>query len=139
MTNTAPLPRDRELEIPLAILRLSTAFFLMVWALDKIFGTGRAMQTFSKYYAVVDSNTLIVAFGIVQLIIIALFATGLFKTFSYGAVLAMHAVSTVASYWRYLDPLARPNILFWAAIPVLAGMILLFVLRRRDRFLSLGE
>lgn len=128
---------DRELEITLAILRLSTAFFLAIWALDKILGTGRAMQTFSKYYAVVDSSTLIIAFGIIQLIIIALFATGLFKTFSYGAVLAMHAVSTIASYPRYLDPLARPNILFWAAIPVLAGMLLLFVLRRRDRFLSL--
>lgn len=139
MVNDPSSHPDKELEITLAILRLSTAFFLMIWALDKIFGTGRAMQTVSKYYMAIDSSTVILAMGLAQLLIIALFAAGLFKTFSYGAVLAMHTVSVLASYPRYLDPLARPNILFWAAIPVLAGMILLFVLRSRDRWLTLGK
>ena len=139
MSNNQSFSESRELQIPLAVLRISTAFFLTVWALDKILGAERAMQTVSKYYLSVDSPAIILSAGIIQLIIVALFAAGIFKTLTYGAVLAMHTVSVLASIPRYLDPLARPNILFWAAIPVLAGMILLFTLRRYDRFLSLGK
>ncbi len=51
----------------------------------------------------------------------------------------MHTVSVAASYQIYMDPLSRPNILFWAAIPVLGGMIALFLLRNQDRFLTIGK
>ncbi len=131
--------KNRELKISLAILRLSTAFFLCIWAIDKILGTERAMQTVSKYYLSIDSATIILVMGIIQLIIVLLFAAGLFKTLTYSAVLLMHTVSVLASIPRYMDPLGRPIILFWAAIPVLGGMILLFLLRRGDTFLTLGK
>lgn len=139
MSGETAMPRDRELELMLLILRLATAGFLMIWAFDKILGPGPALQTFSKYYIPISGNALIMSLGIIQLAIFATFALGAFKTLSYGAVLAMHTVSVLASYPRYLEPLARPNILFWAGVPVLAGILLLFVLRRRDRLLSLGR
>ena len=44
----------------------------------------------------------------------------------------MHAASTLASWAKYMDPWARPNILFWAALPVLGALIALFILRKRD-------
>lgn len=139
MTNPSLYQRDRELEIPLAILRLSSALFLAVWAFDKILNNQHAIKTVSKFYVSVDSTSIILALGVVQLIVVLAFAGGLFKTISYGAVFLMHAVSTVASYQLYMTPLARPNILFWAAIPVLAGLLLLFVLRHRDNFLTMGK
>lgn len=130
---------DWPLELSLAIVRLSTAFFLMIWALDKVIGTGAAQKTFSKYYMNVDESFLIILIGIAQLILILTFAGGLFKTFTYGIILVMHTGSVLASIPRYMDPLARPNILFWAAIPVLGAMILLFILRERDRFLTVSR
>lgn len=136
---TPSYTQDRQLEISLAIVRLSTAFFLIIWALDKIIGTGGAQKTFSKYYFNVDEAFIIVAIGVIQLLIVLTFAAGLFKTFSYGFVLLMHTGSVLASIPRYMDPLARPNILFWAAIPVLGAMLLLFILRNRDRFLTAGN
>ena len=125
--------------ISLAILRLSTAFFLSIWAIDKIINTSRAGKTFSKFYLSVDESTVILIIGCLQLLIIFLFAAGLFKFFSYGAILLMHTASVVASFQIYMDPLSRPNILFWAAIPVLGGMIALFLLRNQDRFLTIGK
>jgi hypothetical protein len=50
----------------------------------------------------------------------------------------MHTASTASSYAQLLNPWGgdRPQLLFWAAVPVLAAMIALFVLRDRDRLLS---
>lgn len=127
---------DRQLEISLLIIRLATAVFLAVWAFDKVLGPDAALATFTKFYAPLSGQTLIRGLGVAQLVVVALFAAGAFRTFSYGVVLAMHLVSTVASYPMYLDPWARPNILFWAALPVLAAMLALFILRNRDDLLS---
>lgn len=133
------IARDRELEISLALIRLATAGFLLIWVADKLLNSTRAMQTFSKYYTEIPDGAAMLAVGVIQLIIVVAFAAGLFKTLSYGAVTLMHAVSTFASYKVYMDPLARPNILFWAAVPVLAAMIALFVLRHRDRLWTLSR
>lgn len=130
---------DRDLKISLALMRLAIAGFLAIWACDKIFNSTAALSTFSKYYMGLSGETLLLGLGVAQLALVACFALGLFKTLTYGAVTLMHTVSTFASYGRYLDPLARPNILFWAAVPVLAAMVALFILRDRDRMWTLGR
>lgn len=136
---TSPTPaRDRDLEVSLALIRLATAGFLLIWVFDKLLNSERAMQTFTKFYTEISADTAMLAIGVIQLVIVLAFAAGAFKTLTYGAVTLMHAVSTLSSYQLYLDPFARPNILFWAAIPVLAAMIALFILRRRDRLWSVG-
>ena len=127
---------DRDVAIALLIIRLSAAFFLAIWALDKLLGPGAALKTFSKYYLALDSNSAIMIFGALQIALVLAFALGAFRFWTYGAVVLMHAVSTFASWERYMEPWARPNILFWAAVPVLGGLIALFLLRHRDRFLS---
>ncbi|NER79557.1 MAG: hypothetical protein F6K42_08230 [Leptolyngbya sp. SIO1D8] len=44
----------------------------------------------------------------------------------------MHAVSTLASFPRYLDPFTTPNLLFFAAWPMLAACFGVFFLRDLD-------
>lgn len=139
MTSTNPQTADRDLELSLALIRLAIAGFLMVWVCDKLFNADGAVKTFSKYYFGLSGDTVMLGIGVVQLVLVLAFAAGLFKTLTYGAVALMHAFSTFASYERYLDPFARPNILFWAAVPVLAAMIALFILRNRDRMWTLGS
>ncbi len=128
--------RDPALERCLLLIRWSAAFFLAIWALDKIVGPAPAMQTFSKYYLPISDGNVMLMLGVAQLVLVAAFAAGAFRTITYGTVVAMHAVSTFASWFRYIDPWARPNILFWAAIPVLGALIALFVLRHRDHLFS---
>ncbi len=66
--------------------------------------------------------------------IIAAFVAGLFKTITYGAVLLMHAGSTLSSWRQYLEPF--DHLLFFAAWPMLAGCVALFLLRKDDTALS---
>jgi len=46
----------------------------------------------------------------------------------------MHTVSTLSSYAQYLDPFN--NLLFFAAWPMLAACVALFLLRGHDTLLS---
>ena len=49
----------------------------------------------------------------------------------------MHAISTASTYGRLINPWGPgAQLLFWAAVPVLAAMIGLFLLREQDRLLS---
>ena len=44
----------------------------------------------------------------------------------------MHTASTVLSYGNYLDPWNGPNLLFFAAFPMLAAAFTLWLLREHD-------
>ena len=53
-------------------------------------------------------------------------------------MLLMHAGSTLASYKKYLQPFESPNLLFFAAIPMLAACFVLRVdvlwtIKKRER------
>ncbi len=77
------------------------------------------------------------AIGIVQGVIVLGFLLGVAKTWTYGAVLVMHAVTTLVSWSAYLEPLK--NILFFSAWPMLAGLVTLFLLRGEDRIATFGR
>lgn len=64
--------------------------------------------------------------------IVLAFTIGLFRTFSYAAVLLMHTVSTLSSWRQYAEPFE--NLLFLAAWPMLAACVTLFLLRRYDEY-----
>jgi hypothetical protein len=74
--------------------------------------------------------------GVVQGLIVLAFLLGVARTWSYGAVLLMHAVTTAVSWSAYLEPLR--NILFFSAWPMLAGLVALFLLRKEDRLGSVS-
>ena len=123
---------DGELAFALLIIRWPAAAILLIWALDKFLRSVAALKTFSKFYLPLDSATLIGLIGVLRLVLVLAFAVGAFRTWTYGAVVLMHAGSTLASWSKYLEPWDRPNILFWATIPVLGPLVALFILRRRD-------
>ena len=60
------------------------------------------------------------------------FVAGAWRRFSYGAVFTLHAISTVSSYKQYLDPFEGPNLLFFAAWPMLTACLGLYLLRDED-------
>lgn len=126
--------QDR-LPVVLLILRLSIAAFFAVWAVEKIVAPELAARVFETFYVEAPSLLSLQMTGAVQMAVICLFALGSAKTWTYGALLAMHTVSTASTWERLLTPFEAPNHLFWAAVPTLAALLLLFVLRDEDRFL----
>lgn len=132
--------RDGTLEIALLILRLSLAAFLLVWVADKFINPKHSVAVLAGFYALKDASPQIVlGLGVAQLILVLAFAAGVLRFWTYGAVLVMHAITVGVSSWKIIPPFGpAANILFWAGIPVLAAMLALFLLRDRDRMLSVG-
>jgi hypothetical protein len=132
------MDRDVKLEVSLLVMRLSIAGFLLVWALDKVVSPDHAQEVFGHFYYLKDLPPAVLqVLGYVQTGIIAAFAIGIARTFTYGAVLLMHAISTASTYTHLIAPWGEGSqLLFWAAVPVLAAMLALFLLRDRDRMLS---
>ena len=130
--------KDTKLEVSLLIMRLTFAAFMLIWAVDKVIAPEHAQSVFSRFYFTELSPKLFIAIGLVQIAIIAAFAIGFARLWSYGAVLLMHAVSTASTFAQLADPWgAGPKgLLFWAAVPTLGAIIALFILRDRDRLLS---
>jgi hypothetical protein len=127
-----------RLSISLLLLRLSLGLVMMVWAFDKILNPGHGAAVLEGFYGLAGvGEQLIRMIGIAQGLIVLGFLLGVTKTWTYGAVLLMHAVTTLVSWSAYLKPL--DNILFFSAWPMLAGLVTLFLLRDEDRIGSLSR
>ena len=128
---------DRRLATCLLLLRLSVGLVLLVWAFDKILNPDHGGAVLESFYGVSDAGESVVqAFGVVQGLIVLAFLIGFARTWTYGAVLVMHGATTLISWSAYLQPLK--NILFFAAWPMLAACITLFLLRDHDRIASVS-
>lgn len=131
------MTKDLKLEISLLLMRVSIAAFLLVWAIDKVIAPEHAQAVFSHFYSSSLGEPALRSLGLAQMAVIAAFAAGFARMWTYGAVLLMHAASTISTYHHLMKPWAEGSqLLFWTAVPVLAAMIALFVLRDRDRLLS---
>jgi len=121
--------------IPLALLmlRLSVFFVMLVWTLGKFFYPAHIAQVFGHLYFMSDLSLLAsCVFGGIELVIILAFLFGVSKTLSYGLVLIIQAVATLASYQQYFAPYQGDNLLFFATWPMLAACFALYYLRELD-------
>ncbi len=127
---------ERRLPVALLGLRLSLALVFAAWAADKFVNPDHGAAVFQGFYGLNDvPPTLVYAAGAVQAVLVTAFALGIAKTWTYGAVALMHAVTTAVSWKAYLG---LDDILFFAAWPMLGGLVALWLLRDEDRLLSLG-
>lgn len=125
---TAPM----RLSVSLLAMRLTVFLVMLMWTLDKFVATDHAARVFEHFYFIGGLGpTVLYAIGAAELAIIAGFVLGVAKTFTYGAVLAFHAISTLSSFPMYLNP--SKGMLFYAAWPMLAACLALFLLRDEDR------
>ncbi|MBB5746974.1 hypothetical protein [Brevundimonas variabilis] len=135
MPTPAALLPLRHLALSLLLLRLGIAIVMGIWAADKFVNPGHGQAVLEHFYGMGDSGvTVVTLIGLAQVVIVTLFTVGLFRTWSYGAVLLMHGVTTLASWKQYLD--AFDNLLFFAAWPMLAACITLFLLQKYDTILN---
>ena len=130
---------DKKLEITLLLLRLSVFLVMFMWTMDKFINPGHAAKVYEKFYYIAGLEAVVMyATGALEIILLIMFLAGYKKKYVYGAVLALHTVSTLSSFKQYLAPFEGPNLLFFAAWPMLAACIALFILRDHDKMLSVG-
>ena len=130
--------QDKKLQVSLLLLRLTVFLVMFMWTIDKFINPGHAAKVYESFYYIAGLESVVMyALGSIEVIILLLFLAGYKKTFTYGAVLVFHAVSTLSSFKQYLSPFEGPSLLFFAAWPMLAACITLFLLRDQDRMLSI--
>lgn len=121
----------QRLPLALLFLRLGVFIVMLMWTLDKLVKPEHAANVFKKFYFITGLDQgMFYVIGIVELVIIIAFVAGFMKRWTYGIVLLLHAVSTLASFVNYLDPFS--NLLFFAAWPMLAACFALYYLRDAD-------
>jgi putative oxidoreductase len=130
------MPANSLLPVALLTLRLTVFLVMLVWTLDKFFAPEHAAGVYEMFYFIDGlSPAVMYVIGAVELVIIAGFVLGIAKRFTYAAVFAFHAVSTLASFPLYLNP--AEGRLFYAAWPMLAACFTLYVLRDLDTMWTL--
>jgi putative oxidoreductase len=121
----------------LVLLRLSIFVVMLMWTLDKFINPQHSAGVYANFYKIggLEANVIMII-AILELLLLLAFVIGFKKRISYGLVFILHAVSTISTIPHYLDPFN--NLLFFAAIPMLAGCWALFSLRDLDTRLTVG-
>ncbi|RME68709.1 MAG: hypothetical protein D6782_00795 [Alphaproteobacteria bacterium] len=137
------MTEKNRIEWSLLLLRLGVFIVMFVWTLDKFVAPGHAAKVFEHFYFLSGlGKEIVFAIAAVEMVIVLAFLAGLYKKWIYGIVMIVHGISTLSSWKIYLDPWPdqpAPNLLFFAAWPMLAACIALFLLRDLDRKCILGK
>ena len=128
---------DKKLQLSLLFLRLSVFLVMFMWTIDKFINPGHAAKVYEKFYFIAGLESVVMyVIGAIEITLLLLFVAGYKKKVTYGVVLALHAVSTLSSFKQYLAPFDGPNLLFFAAWPMLAACFALFIMRDQDKMWS---
>ena len=127
-----------KLSLSLLSLRISIFAVMLMWTLDKFYNPAHAIAVYRKFYHIGGVNELAIYLiaGAETLLLIA-FLFGIKRTLSYGLVFLLHGVSTFSAWQQYSHPFEGPNLLFFAAWPMLAACFTLFLFRGQDNFLNI--
>jgi putative oxidoreductase len=129
---------NRNLPLSLLLLRVGVFVVMLMWTLDKFVNPGHSAAILEKFYFLEGVGTQIVyALGALEMLLILGFVLGYKKPWTYGIVLFLHASSTLSSFGQYLDP--WKHLLFFAAWPMLAACISLYLLRNDDTLFAIDK
>jgi len=121
------------LKLPLFLTRVSIVLFLAPWVLMRLTNVEAGKGLFAKYYKIPNMPD-IAAYGVAGIA----FALGFKKKISYGLVLLFHTLGTLFTISYLIPGTENFKILFMAALPTIAAMLLLYCLRDEDTMLSFG-
>ena len=129
---------NQRIATALLLLRLGVFIVMIMWTLDKFINPQHSGAIFENFYGLGGlSGTAFMIIGLLQLLVVLAFVAGFMKRISYGIVLLLHSVSTLSSWQQYLD--GFNNLMFFAAWPMLAACIALYMLRDLDTRLTLDD
>lgn len=134
-----PTPYQSE-ALALVLLRIGCAWFIFVWAANKLLAP-QQYQKLAKYYDAVDLGLWqVYAIAGVQIVICLLVFAGWARIVSYAALAAMHGFTILREWPKYLEPFAINDEGFpvnrgvTVALCAFLAMLALWLLRHRDHW-----
>jgi putative oxidoreductase len=123
--------------VALLVLRVTVFLVMLIWTIDKFIRPEHAISVYEHFYFLPALGPAIVySIGVAELILLLEFLIGFAPRLTYGLVFLLHAASTFSSFRQYLHPFEGPNILFFAAWPMLGACFALYYLRDLDTLWS---
>jgi len=125
--------------VALLVLRVTVFLVMLIWTIDKFVRPTHAASVYEHFYFLRGLGPAIIySIGVAELVLLIGFGIGFAPRFTYGLVLLLHAVSTFSTFRQYLHPFEGPNILFFAAWPMLGACFALYYLRGLDTLGRIG-
>lgn len=134
------LELENKLSWSLLSLRLGVFVVMFMWTLDKFLNIDHAKAVFQHFYFLsnIPDRAMYLLAGLEMLILLG-FLLAAKRGLTYGLVFLLHLVSTLSSFHQYLDPWKSPNLLFFAAWPMLGACFTLYILRGYDNRFSIEK
>ena len=123
----------------LLILRLGLAWFLFVWAVNKILAPDQYVRIWGYFHGIEIGASAPYVMGGAQIVVSLAIAAGFWRTISYGLGFAMHAVTVAVIFPSLIAPFVIDNGFpsnrnNSVALAAFAGFAALWLLRNRDRW-----
>ncbi len=123
----------------LLILRLGLAWFLFVWAVNKILAPVQYQKIWGYFHGLEIGPILPLVMGGLQIVVCLAMALGLWRAVSYALGFAMHAVTVAVILPGLIAPFVIEkgfpvNRNHAVAVAALAGFAALWLLRHRDHW-----
>ncbi len=129
---------QNRLPVALFLLRLSIFLVMFMWTVDKFLRPDHAASVFDHFYGLADmGQTIMYVVAALEMALLLAFILGIKRRISYGLVLLLHSASTFSSWYQYSHPFEGSNLLFFAAWPMLAACLMLYLLRDQDNLLTI--
>ncbi len=126
----------QKIALALLILRVSLGVFLLLWGLEKIIIPDRTVGIYDKFYGIPIDVAIAPMLGALQIALSIALLIGFQRRWSYGIATLLHAYSVISSWQALIDPwgliYGEVKHLFLAGVPVLAGFVVLYMLREMD-------
>jgi putative oxidoreductase len=131
------LDNRNHVGLALVVLRVTVFLVMLIWTIDKFVRPAHAASVYEHFYFLRGLGPAVIySIGVAELILLIGFVIGFAPRVTYGLVLLLHAVSTLSTFGQYLHPFEGPNILFFAAWPMLGACFALYYLRDLDTLWS---
>ncbi len=108
MNTHTPQPCRHE-SLGMVLLRLGLAWFLFVWAVNKILAPEQYTKLWGYFHGIDIGPTAPYVMGGLQIVVCLAIALGFWRTISYGLGFAMHAVTTAVIFSDLIAPFAIKN------------------------------
>ncbi|MBZ0215857.1 MAG: hypothetical protein K8F25_04835 [Fimbriimonadaceae bacterium] len=123
----------------LLLLRLGLAWFLAVWAVNKILEPGQYVRIWGYFHGIDIGANLPYFMGGAQIVICVMAALGLWRIVSYGLLFLMHLVTVIVIMPSLMAPFVIENNFpvnrnSAIALAALGGFAALWLLRHRDHW-----
>ena len=128
---------QNRLPISLLCLRLGVFIVMLAWTVDKFVRPEHAAGVFGHFYGITNIGpTVLYSLAALEIVLLLAFLLGIKRRVSYGLVLLLHGISTLSSWYQYSHPFEGSNLLFFAAWPMLAACLMLYLMRDQDNLLT---